>query len=334
MLNNFLLKRKLKTKNLELSYLHKRIAFWKPLLFLLPSLAIIILFSIIPFIMAFQKSFLFETDSEIAQSETFGFEAFRYVLEDNTFLIGLRNSLLYGLLSLPITLVISILISSAIAHLYNKLARGFWQTVFFLPYVTNGVAIAASFVYFFDSQMGIVNELTGVKNLWLDSSDPWSMNPFIVILTNGVWSSLAFQVVLLTTAMLSVDKTLYKAASIDGASRLKQFFRITLPTIKGTLNLIITLGIIGGIRVFPIAIFQSDVAKAIQNGGATLMIYIYDQIGNSQYAIAGAATIFLFLIGVSFSFMMKSGIKLIINLSTRMGEKRVHNKVKNSKIYK
>lgn len=331
MINNLILKRRLKIKKPELNIIDRKTPFWKPLLYLLPFLAIVFLFTILPFFMSLEQAFV-STDPNRHSVKIFGIRSFQIVITDPRFIIGFRNSLVYALISLPLTLLISISISAAISHIYSKLARGFWQTLFFLPYVTNGVAIAASFVYFFDSQIGIVNLFSGSDTRWLDSGFYDSWNPFFVILSNGVWSSLAFQIVLLTTAMLSVNKTLYKAASVDGAPRWKQFFKITLPTIKGTLNLIITLGIIGGIRVLPIAIFNNNTTAALSNGGSTIMLYIYSAIGESKYSIAGAATVYMFLIGISFTIILKNSIKLILIISTRTGERRVYNKIKNSKI--
>ncbi|MGY6172209.1 carbohydrate ABC transporter permease [Candidatus Mycoplasma pogonae] len=330
MIRNWLISFKTKNSNQDLNILSKKIPFWKPFLFLMPFLLVILIFTIIPFGLSLEKSFAPGQDIESVGKDTWGIQAYQAVAEDENFQVSIRNSILYGLISLPITLLIALLISSAIAHVHRKFARGFWQTVFFLPYVTNSIAIATAFLYFFDSSIGIINSITGYETKWLNSGNYNTFNALTVTLAHGIWSHLPFQILLLVTAMLSVDKTLYKAASIDGASNFKQFIRITLPSIKRTLNLLITLAIIGGIKVFPLALFETKPEKAMQNGGATIMIYIYDAIKQGNYSIAGAATIIMFLIGILFSIVLKSAIALTLKFTKWWGEKRVYNKIKNS----
>ncbi|MGZ9431644.1 carbohydrate ABC transporter permease [Mycoplasma sp. CB776] len=329
---SFLLQRKQKQTKKDLGILDKKVAYWKPFLLLLPSLFIIILFTIFPFIFSIGSSISYQSDPNDAQQIEYGFNAFVDVLNDNNFKIGVRNSLIYSILSLPITLVISILISSVISSLVRKWARGFWQTVFFLPYITSAIAISITFAYIFDTQIGIVNKIFGIETRWLNSGRYQSYNAIFVILVYGIWKNLAFQILIITTAMLGVDRTLYKAAAIDGASKTKQFFKITLPSITKTLNFLITIGIIGGIKVFPIAIFNNDLNAAKTNGGSTIILFIYDMVKQGHYDLAGAATIILFLLGLALSTFLKQGIKIILLTINKLGERHVLNAVKVTKL--
>ncbi|VEU59621.1 carbohydrate ABC transporter permease [Mesomycoplasma neurolyticum] len=325
------LNKKNKTKSHNLGILHKKSFFLIPFSLLIPSLFIILLFTIFPFIYSIIKSFSYNSDINDASSIQVGFEAYKLVASDPIFQISVRNSLIYAILALPLSLTFSILISSVIASLHKKWVKGFWQTVFFLPYVTNAVAISLAFVYLFDHEVGIINNIFGIKTKWLASGEMDSYKPITIILSYGIWKNLAFQVLIITTAMLAVDKTLYKAATIDGASKLKQFFRITLPSINKTINFLITVGILGGIKVFPLAIFENQVTKAEGNGGMTIMLYIYKVVQSGNYDFAGAATVMLFSLGVVFSTVLKNTFKLIIYVSNKLGERNVLNKIKNSK---
>lgn len=328
----YFLKQKTKVKNVKLDILNKKTFFWIPFSFIAPFIVVITMFTIIPFIYTVINSLHPLKDSELASSAEFSFSEFTHLLFDNeTFAISVKRSFIYALLSLPVTLFISLLISSAIAHIYKKWAKGFWQTVFFLPYITSGIAISLTFAYLFDSQTGLINNWLGLNIKWLDSGNSESAHAFFVIFINGIFGSLPFQILILTTAMLSVDKNIYKAASIDGASNLTKFFRITLPTIKPTLNFLITIGIIGSIKAFPLALFQNKVSEATLNGGNTIMIYIFEGIQKGNYSKAGAATLILFLITITMSVVLKSGIKLIINISNKWGEHRVVRKITASK---
>ncbi|MBN3534889.1 sugar ABC transporter permease [Mycoplasma procyoni] len=299
---------------------------------MIPSILIIILFTLFPFIYSSIQAVSYTPDPNDVTIREFSFQFFAEVLSDQIFAVGVRNSLIYSLLSLPLTLVIAIIVSSAISSLYRKWAKGFWQTVFFLPYITSAIAVSLAFAYMFDHEIGIINKVFGIDTRWLDSGEYGSYNAIFVITSYGVWKNLAFQILIITTAMLGVDKTLYKAASIDGASGIKQFFRITLPSITKTLNFLVTIGILGGIKVFPIALFDNQLAKAQSNGGSTIMLYIYKQVKDGEYGLAGVATIYLFLIGIAFSVILKRGIALVVLVSQKIGERNVLKTIKNSKV--
>ena len=115
--------------------------------------------------------------------------------------------------------------------------------------------------------------------------------------------------------MLGVDKTLYKAASIDGAGPVRQFFRVTIPSISRTTNFLIIMGIIGAIKVFPLALFQNNPKTAMQYGGTTLMLYIYDKASIGEVNLAGAASVYLLLISVGYSIVVKGGFNQVLKFA-------------------
>ncbi|AJR12377.1 ABC transporter permease [Mesomycoplasma dispar] len=333
-MSGFFYRRRIRKTNLELGILDQKQPFWKPFLALLPSILVIFLFTFLPFLYSVSKSLSIEINHNIAGNTRFGFDNFIDLITiDTNFHIAIRNSVIYSIVALPIGLIISLIIASTIASLHRKYARGFWQTVFFLPYVTSGIAVSVAFAYIFDSETGFINKLFGISTRWLNSGNPSSLNALFVVLISGVWRSLAFEVLILTTAMLSVNPTLYKAAAIDGASPVRQFFKITLPSVSRTINFLITIGIIGGIKVFPIGIFPNE-TEAISNGGSTLLIYIYKNVrGTPNFAQAGALTIYLFVFGVALSIVVKKFLSTIFLLADKISEKNVYYKIKNSQIH-
>lgn len=336
-LTKFAIKKQSESKvdGLSESIVDKRTPAWKPLSLLLPTLIIIAMFTIFPLILNIKNAFWVKT-TEITQNgqvsiTRFSFQNFSDLLEQPMFAVAVRNSLMYGLIVLPFVMAISLTISSLIATLYRKVAKGFWQTIFFLPYVTNAVAISLAFIQIF-SPNGMFNSIFGFNTAWLEKGEETSMAPLLPMIIQGIWQGLAFNILIFTTAMLSVDKNLYKSASIDGVGPIKQFFTITLPSIKSTTTFLITMGIIGGIKVFPLALFNNKLDDAIKNGAASLMLLVYRATQSGDYPAAGAAAITLFIIGIIFSTIIRGGFSTIMKASYNLGESNVWNKIKDSEV--
>ncbi|WP_412031526.1 carbohydrate ABC transporter permease [Metamycoplasma buccale] len=330
-------KYRIKNSGENLSILNQRTSFWKPFILILPSLLTILLFTLIPFIIVVIQSIKIE--NQFSKDDfTIGLDNFGNLFKQPKFITGIRNSLVYSLTALPLSLLISILISAAITQVVKKWAQGFWQTVFFLPYITSAVAVSLSFFYLFKRDGGIVNNILQALKLikrpipFLESGEISGWLAFSVILIRGIWGNLAFQVLILTTAMLSVNPQLYKAAAIDGSQKSQQFFKITLPSIKRTISFLITMGLIGGIKVMPLALFNNNAGDAVNNGGSSLMLYIYNAITEGKLAIAGAASVVLFIIGIAYSFTLRKLVTFIYKLIVRSDNNNVVNKIKNQAI--
>ncbi|KUH47465.1 carbohydrate ABC transporter permease [Mycoplasmopsis meleagridis] len=318
-----------RTESLAGSIIDKPVAAYKPIGILLPTLIVLLFFTVIPLVLNIVSAF-FNTDAN--QVTYFTFQNFGNVLTDPAFAVGFRNSVIYGLIVLPFVMMFSLLISSLIANVISKRLRGFWQTIFFLPYMTSAVAISLFFIQLF-SPVGVINQILGLGTYgWLESGDQFSFRALVPIISQGIWGGLAFNILIATTAMLSVDKNQYRSASIDGIGNVKQFFTITLPAIKPTTTFLITMGIINGIKVFPLAIFDNVPAKAITNGGASLMLYVYRFTQEGKYDYAGSAALALFLIGVCYSTLIRGGFNTILKVSINKGEYNVWNRIKDSKV--
>ncbi|VEU77911.1 carbohydrate ABC transporter permease [Mycoplasmopsis columbinasalis] len=320
-----------RANSLSYSIIEKETPTYKPLAILMPTIFIIILFTLIPLFLNFKDAF---TGTAVTANGTeiqvFTFENFKNVVNHPSFAVGFRNSLIYGMLVLPLSLSVSLLISSCIVHVYRKWARGFWQTIFFLPYMTNAVAVSLTFLQLF-APNGFINKIFNQGTYgWLEANDQFTFRALVPLITQGVWGSLAFNVLILTTAMLSVDKNQYRSASIDGISNVKQFFSITLPSIKSTTTFLITIGIINGVKVFPLAIFNNDPSTAITNGGASLMLLVYNFLKTNEKAYAAASALALFGIGVLYSTIVRGGFRTIVQVTFNKGESDVWKKIKAS----
>ena len=308
-------------------YLNKRQAIYKPLLLIAPALTIIIVFTIIPFLTSTFHAFEYLPNKYDKTVTAVGTKNWTKLLDDPFFNMALKNSMLYAFISIPLVIVLAAIISAVLASVGRKWLRGAFQTIFFLPYVTSAVAIALAFAYFFDLDNGLLNKITGSRIPWLvgEIDSQYALYSMIIY---GTWRGLAFNILIFTTAMLGIDKNLYKSAAIDGAGPIRQFFTITLPAINRTINFLLTIGIIGAIKVFPLALFNNNPSNAMNNGGGTLLLYVYRAVKAGDIQRAAVSSVMLLVISISFSIVFRSAIIGTIKLATYIGEKNVSNKIK------
>jgi multiple sugar transport system permease protein len=128
-----------------------------------PTLILILLFTIIPFLAAATDAFQTTPDRNDPLKRVASFEQFSFLFRDPAFHKALSNSLLYAFISVPLTMFIAIIISAALSNLLRKTLKGFFQTLFFLPYITSAVAIGLAFAYLFDADTGLLNKILGQR---------------------------------------------------------------------------------------------------------------------------------------------------------------------------
>ena len=225
----------------------------------------------------------------------FSTKTYEALFRDTSFRTAFRNTLLYTAVVTPASLVISLLIAALLVSI-NKL-RGFFQTLFFMPYVTSAVAVAFTWSYLFNSNYGLINLILGnffgiAKINWL--TDPKVVNTTVMIF--GIWRNLAFNTLILTTGMLSIDPQYFKAAKVDGASTWTTLRRITLPLLSPTIAYLFTMGLINSFKVFN-EVYALIGDRSGSLGANTLVIYIFDQIWASRdYSLAAAAAVVLLVV--------------------------------------
>ena len=272
----------------------------KAWLYLLPSILFLGVFMVYPLIDVFVYSF--EEGYNFASQSFFGTGIYNYsyVLHDPYFLQALKNTFILVLITVPLSTLISLFISLGLSSI--KALRKLFQTVYFLPYVTNTLAVGLVFMILFkktpytDGLANLVLSLFGASPIdFIDG--PYAAKMFVLCLYT-IWVVMPFKVLILTSALASVKEDYYNAARVDGTSRTRIFTRITLPMISPSLFYLIITGFIGAFKAYSdaVALFGTNLNAAEMN---TIVGYIYDMLyGNSggYPSYASAAAIILFVI--------------------------------------
>ena len=272
----------------------------KAWLYLLPALFFLGFFMVYPLIDVFIYSF--EEGYNFASQTYFGVGSYNYayVLRDPYFLQAVKNTLILVIITVPLSTAFALLLSAALSSI--KPLRNLFQTVYFLPYVTNTLAVGLVFMILFKKTAysdGMINLLI---NWFCGSSVDFIDGPYwakmFVLCFYTIWIVMPFKVLLLTSALASVNQNYYNAARVDGTSKRRIFLRITLPMISPTVFYLVITGFIGAFKAYSdaVALFGTDLNAAGMN---TIVGYVYDMLyGNSggYPSYASAAAILLFVI--------------------------------------
>ena len=269
-------------------------------LYLLPAAAFLGFFLVYPLLDVFVYSF--EEGYNFASQTYWGVGSYNYgyVLHDPYFLQALKNTFILVIITVPLSTGLALLISLGLSSI-GKL-RELYQTVYFLPYVTNTLAVGLVFMILFrktpytDGLANLVISWFGGEAIDFIDGPYWAK--MFVLCFYTVWVVLPFKILILTSALASVNPDYYKAAQVDDTSRLRTFFRITLPMISPTVFYLIITGFIGAFKAYSdaVALFGTDLNAAQMN---TIVGYVYDMLyGNSggYPSYASAAAIILFAI--------------------------------------
>ena len=274
-------------------------------LYLLPAILFLGVFLVYPLIDVFIYSF---EEGYNTASQTYlgvGSYNYSYVLHDPYFLQAVKNTFVLVLITVPLSTGLALLISVGLASI-PKLKELF-QTIFFLPYVTNTLAVGLVFMILFQKTEysdGLVNIVLSVFGMTpIDFIDgPWWAK-MLVLCVYTVWIVLPFKILILTSALASVKKDYYNAAKVDGTSRLRVFTRITLPMISPMLFYLIITGFIGAFKAYSdaVALFGTQLNAAEMN---TIVGYVYDMLygdsgGYPSYASAAAIILFVIVLTIT-----------------------------------
>ena len=284
-------------------------------LYLAPALAFLIFFMVYPLIDVFIYSF--EEGYNSASQTYFGIGGYNYsyVLRDPYFLQAVKNTFILVIFTVPISTVLSLLIALALNSI-DKL-RKLFQTVFFLPYVTNTLAVGLVFMILFrktpytDGLINLLIKAFGMSPVDFIEGPYWAK--MLVLCIYVIWIVMPFKILILTSALASVNPVYYKAARIDGTSKPRIFFRITLPMISPMIFYLVITGFIGAFKAYSdaVAIFGVDLNAAGMN---TMVGYVYDMLygdGGGYPSYASAAAIILFAIVLTITV-----INLIVSRKT------------------
>ena len=274
-------------------------------LYLLPAMVFLGLFMVYPLIDVLIYSF--EEGYNFASQTYYGTGTYNYayVLRDPYFLQALKNTFILVAITVPLSTGIALLIAVGLSSI--KRLRQLYQTVFFLPYVTNTLAVGLVFMILFkqtpytDGFANLVLGWFGISPIDFIDGPYWAK--MFVLCFYTVWVVMPFKVLILTSALASVKQDYYNAAMVDGTSRLRMFTKITLPMISPTLFYLIITGFIGAFKAYSdaVALFGTNLNAAQMN---TIVGYIYDMLyGNSggypSYASAAAMILFAIVLTIT-----------------------------------
>ena len=272
----------------------------KAWLYLIPALIFIGVFMVYPLVDVLIYSFEEEYNSASQTYNGVGGYNYSFVLRDPYFLQAVKNTFILVIITVPLSTGIALLISAGLSSI--KPLRNLFQTVYFLPYVTNTLAVGLVFMILFKKTPysdGLVNLLIswfgGGSVDFIDG--PYAAKMFVLCFYT-VWVVMPFKILILTSALASVNRDYYNAAKVDGTSSFRIFRKITLPMISPMLFYLIITGFIGAFKAYSdaVALFGTDLNAAGMN---TIVGYIYDMLyGNSggYPSYASAAAIILFVI--------------------------------------
>lgn len=274
-------------------------------LYLLPAFLFLGVFMIYPLIDVFVYSF---EEGYNSASQTFfgtGTYNYSYVLHDPYFLQALKNTFLLVIITVPLSTLFALLISAALSSI--KKLRELFQTIYFLPYVTNTLAVGLVFMILFKKTAyseGLINLLVnwfGGPSVDFIDGPYWAK--MFVLCFYTIWVVMPFKILILTSALSSVNPMYYNAAKVDGTSPFRIFYKITLPMISPMLFYLIITGFIGAFKAYSdaVALFGTDLNAAEMN---TIVGYVYDMLygdsgGYPSYASAAAIILFAIVLTIT-----------------------------------
>jgi len=306
---------------------------WKAWLYLAPAIALLLVFTVWPIINTVRMAFL-ENYSGLkaagGMTFQFGLGNFTKVIKYKRFVSCLKNTVLLCIWTVPISTILALLIAVALNSI-KFLQKGL-QTIFFLPYVTNSIAIGMVFAAMFNIvgsfygtpneiivTAGIVNnviEFFGGKPVnWINYGSTYTANMFVMIVYI-VWNALPFKILVLLGGLQSINKQYYDAAKVDGTSKRRIFSRITVPLLSPMLAYVVITGFIGGFKEYTsiVGIFGEKMGPPDDAGRLNTMVgFIYDALSTNSQGRASAAALILF------------GIILVVTMiNMQVSKKRVH----------
>ena len=304
---------------------------WKAWLYLLPAIILLLIFTVWPIInttrLAFLEGYGIMTDLGGDVKWEIGFDNFIRVVKYRGFIACLTNTLLLTVITVPVSTLLALLVAVGLNSI--KFLNRFLQTIYFLPYVTNSIAIGMVFAMMFNIvgtvdytvTAGIINNILGLFGVepinWINAgSEHWAN--MTVMCVYIIWNALPFKILILLGGLQSVNKQYYDAAKIDAASKSTVFWRITVPLLSPMIAYVVITGFIGGFKEYSsvVGIFGESMGPA---GGPsygqmnTMVGFIYSQLGSDNEGRASAAALILF------------GIILVVTaINSYVSTKKVH----------
>lgn len=277
----------------------------KAWLYLLPSILLLGVFLVYPLIdvliYSVEECYNFASQTYLGV----GPYNYLYVLHDPYFLQAVQNTFVLVIITVPVSTILALLISTALSTI--RPLRQLYQTVYFLPYVTNTLAVGLVFMVLFqkteytDGLINLMLQWFGGPSIDFINGPHWAK--MFVLCFYTIWVVMPFKILVLTSALASVNEDYYKAARVDGTSRVRIFTRITLPMISPMIVYLVITGFIGAFKAYSdaVALFGTDLNTAGMN---TIVGYVYDMLygdsgGYPSYASAAAIVLFVIVLTIT-----------------------------------
>ena len=281
---------------------------YKGYIYLLPALVILGVFVFYPII----NTIIFSFDETKAIGFKPGFGSYKYLFTDKRFLISLLNTVIYAAIVPFLSVFISLLLANTLVNIKNEKIRGMFQSIYFLPYVTSLVAIGIVWSWLFNSEYGVINYLLsfiGIRPInWL--GDPKFAMPALIIF--AVWKSLAFNTLILTTGIASINPQYYQAAKIDQATKGTIFREITVKLVSPMIAYTYMISLIAGFKVYT-EVYVLFGGRTLDGAVSTVVRYIIDRFYGDQdfpLAFAGAVVLLIIILAVTFLQRLASRNKI------------------------
>ena len=277
----------------------------KPLLYLLPFIISVSIFTLYPIVNVIRMSFLEGYKYLTGEYSGVGLGNYEKVVSDPYFRQAISNTFKYVLFVVPISTVIAIIL----ATLLNQKIKfqSFFQTAFFLPMVTSSLAVGLAWRYMFNDKFGILNY---VLNKFGIEAIPFlgkSSGNFLAVVVFGIWAILPNTIILLLSGLQNIDPLYYTAAKVDGAKALKIFFRITVPLLAPTITLVVIINTISTFKMYH-ELFPLFNGPGIAYNLFTVVYYIYYEfrvLTPPKYGFASAAAVMLLVIVFIFTMLQR-----------------------------
>ena len=301
---------------------------WKAWLYLAPVIVLVVIFLLYPLLntiyIAFAKEYSYikgygsgitlDNFAVVLGIKDYVNQAGNAARETNFIEFAVPNTVIIAFVTVPLSIFVALIIAVALNSI--KWFQKFLQTVFFLPYVTNGIAIGMVFAVIFDRN-GIINGLFGIDVAWIQNADRWvALIPLCLFI---VWNSIPFKILILLSGLQGVDKQYYQAAQIDSAPKWKVLAKITVPLLSPQILYLMITGFIGAFKEYNSIISIFGAPSTAGSGGAsteknllTVVYYVYDILEHDsqtmiQYGAAGA--VLLFVVILAFTLIQNAASK-------------------------
>ena len=270
-------------------------------LWMVPAFILMCIFTFYPIVNSFISAFKIDYSGLVGTYYGVGFANFKSALNDSYFITCLKNTIIMTFISVPASTALALLISVALSSI--KVLQKAYQSILFLPYLTNALSIGAVFKIMFNVigtgrvmvSPGLVNLLLGTDILWVNSGAS-AAAMMTVIIVYEVWAGLPFKILILFGALQNVNKQYYDAAKIDGTSKARTLWKITVPLISPMISYLLITGFIGGFKSYTaiVGIFGDKMGPKNDYEMGTIVGLIYRYLNTAQTGIAAAASLILF----------------------------------------